>query len=143
MALDDLKFLMIGIILSITVIVSGILIFTPFHQANTAQDPTDQFGNFSKALNRADNITSSVNGISSSISGVGSTNSGPLGWLDTLIGGTYRGLKAIGQTIGFVNDMGTESASIFGIPPTIVALILLIIVVIVGFAIWAAITRTV
>ena len=141
MALEDIKGYMIGVIIFIVVITGGVMMFSEFSAVDPTIDSGGQIGQFNRTLNKASNISQSVQGIEDSIEQAG-TGRGPLGWLDAIVGSAYNGLKAIGNTMGFVKVAGEDEANIFNIPTIFVTLLGLIVTLIIGFAIWSAITKT-
>ena len=142
MGLEGIQNYMIGIILFIIVISGGVYIIGTFKDSNTSLDTVGEINSFNQSLNKAANITSSVNKLDQQIQSVNSQDVGILGWLNALVGSVYNGLAAIGGTLSFMTIVASETSAIFGIPSFIFPLILLIITVIIGFAIWSAITRT-
>lgn len=140
MGLDNIKYMIIGVIVCIAVVTGGIMTLNSFHNASPSLDTTGEIGNFSATMNKANEINATVSSISGSFSG--NETVGLKGWLDALVGKTYGGLKVIGQSTSFINTMATDSANSFGIPTAIITILLLCIPVIIGFAIWSAITKT-
>lgn len=141
MGLDDIKSYMIGVIVFVAVISSGVFMFGEFKSLDTSLDSSNELGQFNQSLNKANNITTSVEGIQDSITSVNPDNAGVIGWLNVLVGSAYNGLQAIFGSIDFMSIVADESAEIFGIPTFIISLLLLIIILIIGFGIWAAIFR--
>lgn len=142
MGLEGIQNYMIGIILFIIVITGGVYVIGTFRDSNTSLDTVGEINSFNQSLNKAANITTSVNQLDQQIQAVNSQDVGILGWLNALVGSIYNGLAAIGGTLSFMSVAASETAAIFGIPSFIFPLILLIVTVIIGFAIWSAITRT-
>jgi hypothetical protein len=141
MGLDDVKSYMIGVILFILVIASGVFILGSFYSEDSSIDMVGQVSQFNSSLNLASNMTTAAQGVSDSIEKAGNSSS-PLGWLDVLVGSTFTGLKAISGTMSFMNVAAAQSSSMFGIPSFVYPLLVLIILLIIAFAIWSAITRT-
>lgn len=140
MGLDNVKYLLIGIIVCIAVVTGGILTLNSFYNAQPSLDSVGDINQFNATMNKANEINQTVGSISSSINDVGDT--GLLGWLNALVGSTFKGLKATGQSVSFLNVMVTDTSRSFGIPSAIVTILLLIIPIILIFAIWSAITKT-
>jgi hypothetical protein len=122
-------------------ITGGVMMMGTFSTADTTLDQNGKVSQFNSTLNKASEIEASVGGIESSIEQAGSGR-GPLGWLDAIVGSAYNGLKAIGNTMGFVQVAGQDAANIFNVPTIFVTLLSLIVTLIIGFAIWSAITKT-
>ena len=141
MGLENIKSYMIGIILMIVVVTSGVLVLTSFTSVDTTIDTTNQAQLFNKSMNKANEINSSVSNIKSSLNSVTANKVGALGWLNALIGSVFDGAKTLLNTLGFMDDVTTDSSSMLNIPVTITALIILIFVIIVVFALWEAIMR--
>jgi hypothetical protein len=132
---------MIGIILMIVIVTSGVLIMGDFTIIDTTLDDTNEIGTFSRTLNKSAEITESVGNIETSIDRVTTENTGVLGWLNALVGSVFNGLKAVGGTLSFMDVAAAETGEIFGIPSEILGLIMLITIIIIGFAIYSAIMR--
>ena len=141
MGLENIKSYMIWIILMIVVVTSGVLVLTSFTSVDTTIDTTNQAQLFNKSMNKANEINSSVSNIKSSLNSVTANKVGALGWLNALIGSVFDGAKTLLNTLGFMDDVTTDSSSMLNIPVTITALIILIFVIIVVFALWEAIMR--
>ena len=140
--LENIKSYMIGIVVFIVIITSGVFIIGTFSVSDPTLDNHNDIGQFNNTLNKANEITLTVNSMDQSIKDVSEENTGGLlGWLNVLVGTAFKGLKAIGSSLGFVSTAATESASFFGVPTFIVTLCLLIITIIIVFAIWSAIMR--
>jgi hypothetical protein len=141
MGLDNIQNYMIGIILMIVIVTSGVLIMGDFTIIDTTLDDTNEIGTFSRTLNKSAEITESVGNIETSIDRVTTENTGVLGWLNALVGSVFNGLKAVGGTLSFMDVAAAETGEIFGIPSEILGLIMLITIIIIGFAIYSAIMR--
>lgn len=144
MALDEVKGYLIGVIMFIVVITGGIIAFSSFTAYDSSIDATNQIGQFNTTFNKATEMTVAVDGIKTSVTEAGSSSSGPLGWLNALVGSAYNGLKALSGATSFVDVAATDSANFFNIPfiLPLITLITLVITIIIGFGIWSAITKT-
>lgn len=141
MGLDSLKYLMIAVVFFVVVITGGVLILGDFTAYDSTIDSSNQIDDFNSTLNKANEVTASVNEIENSVDSVAS-GVGILGWLNALISSAYNGLQALISSLGFVNVAANDSAKMLGIPQVLVGLILLIIVIIIVFGIYSVITRT-
>lgn len=138
MGLENIQNYMIGIVVMIVIVTSGVLILGDFTAIDSTLDNTNQVGQFNQTLAKADEITTSVTEIENSIKSV---DKGVLGWLDALVGSVFNGLQAVGNTLSFMDSAAHETGDIFGIPSEIIGLIILITIIIIGFAIYSAIMR--
>jgi hypothetical protein len=141
MGLEGVQNYMIGVILFVVVITSGVFVIGNFYSSDVSIDSGNQIGQFNRSLSKASEVTTSVNELQSGIVNVNEEDAGVLGWLNSLVGSIFRGLKAIFGTLSFMNVAADETASLFGMPTFIFPLILLIVTVIIGFAIYSAITK--
>lgn len=141
MGLEAIKGYMIGIILMIVIVTSGVIVMTSFSSKDSSIDNTNQVGYFNSTLNKANNITNSVEELQGSVEDITAEKVGVLGWINALVGSVFGGIKTLLITLGFMNTAATESANMFSIPPSIVALLVLITVLIVLFALYEAIMR--
>lgn len=138
MGLEEIKGYMLGIIFMIVLVTGGVIWMGTFSSNDSAID-NGEINQFNNTLNKAENITSSVNAIDNSIQSV--SDKGGLGWFNVIFGSAFNGLKAIGQSLGFVKVAATDAGNMFNAPPAMITLSLLAITVIICFAIWAAIMR--
>lgn len=141
MALDNLQNYMIGVVFFVIVISGGAFMMSSFYSADPTIDTIGDISTFNASLNKANDITLAVDDIDGSIQSITAEDAGALGWLDALVGSTFSGLQALGHTLGFMNVATAEAANILGVPPFIIPLILLVVIIIIGFAIWSAIMR--
>lgn len=142
MGLDDIKYYIIGVIMFTVVIGGGSYITGSFYNFDNSIDGVGELSQFESSMYRASNLTTAVDDLDSSINNVDAADTGVLGWLNVLLGSAFNGLKVIGQSMGFMSQVSSDSAYLFGIPPFIIALITLVVTVIIVFAIYSAITRT-
>ena len=141
MGLDKLENYMIGVILFIVVVSGGAYTLTIFFNSDNTLDTTGEIDQFNASLNKAEDISESVEGIEQSIQSVTEVDAGVLGWINALVGSAFSGLKALGHTLGFMEVAAGELAGILGVPTFIVPLLFLVVIVIIGFAIWSAVMR--
>jgi hypothetical protein len=138
MGLNDIKGYMIGILLGIVVLTSGILMFGKLSATDVTLDSNNDLGKFNKTLALSQNITTAVEGLD-----VTSEKPGVLGWIDTLVHTAFNSMKAIKGSMSFVGVAATESAGVFGLTEInpIIVLITLVVVIIIGIAIYEAVMR--
>ncbi len=139
--IDEIKAYMIGVILFICIMVGGIFVMGGFLSSNPSLDSSQDIERFNNTFELSNQITTSVNGISSNIQDATTSDPGILGWINVFFNSAFRGLAAIGGTLNFMVVAAVEGSTMFGIPGFLIGLLTLIITVIIGFAIWAAITR--
>ena len=136
--LTSIQNYIIGIILGCIVLISGLTwVGAAISQYSLSGS---EFGAFNASMGQLQNVSQVNSKLSSSLSTVGS-NTGPLGWLDFLIGTAWLGLQSIGISLGFVGTAIMAFASMIGVPPIIAGLIVSIPVVMIVFGIWMAILR--
>jgi CHASE3 domain sensor protein len=141
MGLETIQNYIIGIVLFMLIIGGGVYMFGSFVTYDTSIDSNGSINNFNSKLNLASNITTTVNQMTDNVNSVSAEDTGVLGWINALIGSAYDGIKSIGQSIGFMGNAMAETGSMFGIPSFIIALVSLIILILLVFAIWMAITK--
>lgn len=141
MGLEQLQSYIMGVVLSIIIITSGLMFLSEFRANDTTIDPTNSVNNFNRTLNKADEVTTAVDGMSGSIEDASTTSTGVLGWLNALVGSIFDGLKALFSSFSFISVMATETGEALGVPTIFISLALLIITIIIVFAIWSAITK--
>lgn len=141
MGLDTIQNYIIGIVLFMIIIGGGTYMFGQFVSVDSTIDTAGDVSRFENNLYLASNVTSAVNQMDSNVQAVTAEDTGVLGWLNALIGSAYEGLRAIGSSIGFMSSAMNEAANMFGIPSFIMGLLGLIILIVLAFAIWIAITK--
>jgi hypothetical protein len=141
MGLETIQNYIIGIVLFMIIIGGGIYMFGQFLSVDSTIDSGGQVSDFESKLYLASNVTTAVDEMDASVQSVTAENVGPLGWLDALIKSAYNGMRAIGQSIGFMGNAIDEAGNIFGIPTFIMSLLGLIIIIVLAFALWMAITK--
>jgi hypothetical protein len=137
MALDDLQNYIIGVILFVLVITSGVVMLGTFNNSDNTLDTAGEINAFNNSLNKASEVTLAVGSIQESIDSVGNETNDALGWLNVLVGSAYNGVRAVGGSMSFMTVAMADAARIFGIPSFVVGLVSLIVVVIIVFAIWS------
>jgi hypothetical protein len=140
MSLDNLKSYILGVILSIVIVTGGLMFMTSFLGSNPNLDNANKIDEFNDSMNKADEVQLAVSDMSSSITSASTNNVGILGWLNALIGSAFDGIKAIFKSFSFVNVMANDLSNMLGVPPMLIALLLLIITIIIVFAIWSIAT---
>lgn len=139
MGLSDIKSYMIGLVLFVVLISGGIFTMVSLKASNPTLD-SSRITAFNTTFNKADNITTAVNGIGDSINAAGD-KPGALGWFNVLFGSAWQGLKTVFSSLGFVKGLILAVAEVFSVPPAIALLITLIPIIIIVFAIWGAIIQ--
>ena len=142
MALENIQNYIVGLLLFVVIITGGVVSMGEFSSRNVALSNAP-VTDFEASFNKSAEITDTVGEISSSIDSVSTREAGALGWLSALLGSAFNGLKAVGQSLGFVDSLGEDTVSFLGVPAIypMMALIILIVTVVIGFAIWSAIMR--
>lgn len=141
MGLESIQKIMIGVVMAIIIITSGVFLLGSFTASDPSIDTANKVGNFSATLDKSVEIKDSVGRIETSINSVSEEKAGVLGWLNALVGSVFNGLKSVGNTLSFISVASTQAASIIGIPSFILPLLTLILFIIIGFAIWSAIFK--
>ena len=142
MGLEDIKGLLIGMIIFIVIVTGGVIIIGSFTTTDPMIDANNDVGTFNNTLNKASNATAAIDDMSADIAKVSEGNVGVLGWLNALVGVVFGGLKTLLTSIGFMKTAAIEGATMFFVPPAITILIVMIITILIIFAIWSAITKT-
>lgn len=139
MGLNDIRNYIIGGIIFSIIVFGGVFMIGSFRSANPSLD-VSELETFNRSVSISSNVSSTVYDMQSQIEET--TNSpGPLGWLNTLLGTVWGGLKTLGKTLGFMSVALTETAKIFNIPTEIIGLVILIPILVIVFALIVAIVR--
>jgi hypothetical protein len=135
----------IGTIIFTLLALGMIGIFAEVQSNNSNFVDGQEYSTFNKSFNHYDELTTSVNGLQTSITGskidnsiFGVTN----GVINSLIGTVWTTLKFLFNSFSFMGDAFNGLVTLLGLPAWLPILLGLIVIVIIAFGIFAAITRT-
>jgi len=132
----------IGIIVFTFIIVGGISILgTLNHGSGGIISQDSRYNAFNTTFNKYDNVTTQVQDIRSNIVNA-DTDFGVFGVLNSLIATTWQGIKLLFSSFGFMDGVFGGLSTMFGIPAWVGGLLILMVVTMIAFAIWAAILQT-
>jgi len=132
----------IGVIIFVFMISGGIWLLASLNSGTGGVIANDaRYESFNKTFNVYDNVTTQVEGIRSNIENSDSELGG-FGALNALINSAWNGVKFLFSSFGFMNSVFGGLSSMFGLPVWIGGLMILLVVTIIAFAIWAAIFQT-
>lgn len=132
----------IGIIIFTFVVVGGISllgILDTGTNGKISQDP--RYSDFNQTFNVYDNVTNQVGNIRDNIVNA-DTDFGVFGVLNSLIATSWQGVKLLFSSFGFMDAVFGGLSTVFGLPAWVGGLLILLVIVIIAFAIWAAIFQT-
>jgi protein-S-isoprenylcysteine O-methyltransferase Ste14 len=104
-----------------------------------SNDP--RYSDFNRTFNVYDNVTTQVTSIKENIVNA-DTDFGAFGVLNSLIATSWQGVKLLFSSFGFMDSVFGGLSTMFGIPSWVGGFAILLIIVIIAFAIWAAIFQT-
>lgn len=142
MGIGDIKGLFIGIIFGVIILGSGIMFMSTFFSSDNTIDSKGDINSFNNTYAQSvAGLDSSISNLNNSIGALSNKNAGLVGVFDVLIGSVTTALTAITSSLGFVNIVLYQMAFWLHIPVFIIGLFLSIVIVIIAFAIIAAIMR--
>ena len=129
-----------GIVLTL-VMMAGVTILSTY----ATKDPTllsdaysaGRFTSFNSTFNKMAEVTTATDNIKTA-SQQDPNAGGVLGWASAILGSVWNFLSGIFTTLDFMSTLITGLTAYFGIPAWATALIGMLIVVGIGFAIWSA-----
>lgn len=129
----------LGIIFFMGIILAGFGMMGEFRQSDATFMSDNKTSAFNSTFNRYDELTASVTTIQGSVS-TGGTSWGVFGVLNALIGSAWNALLLLFNSFGFMTAV-FGGLTLFGIPGWVGALLGLVVIVIIAFAIMSAIFR--
>jgi len=132
----------IGVIIFTFMITGGIWLLSSLNSSTGGVLSADaRYDSFNKTFNVYENVTTQVQGIRSNIENSDSELGG-FGALNALINSAWNGVQFLFSSFGFMDSVFIGISSVFGLPSWIGGLLILLVVTIIAFAIWAAIFQT-
>lgn len=128
----------LGIILFTFIIVGGVSLIAMMQTQNANFATGKDFEDFNQSFNQLDAVTHNVQDLNRSVSNL-DTNPGDFGTLNALIQSGWNTLSLLTSSLSFMNTAFTGMTKVFGVPWWIPTLISAMIIVIIIFAIFAAI----
>lgn len=128
----------VGIILFVLVIVSGISMVTIYAAQKSSMATSDYTADFNSTFNKYQDINETLYSMSDSIQNA-ETDAGLFGVLNALINSAYQYLRLMFQSLGFMNDAFRGLTAFFGVSPFISGTLILLVITVIGFAIYSAI----
>ena len=134
----------IGIIIFTLFVVGGVSMLSILDLGSSGVISNDpRYADFNDTFNVYENVTTQVGGIKSNIIEANNLKDfGFFGVLNSLIASSWQGVKLLFSSFGFMDAVFGGLSTIFGLPAWVGGLMILLVVVIIGFAIWAAIFQT-
>ena len=134
------KHYIIGIIMFVFIIMSGISLLSALNDTDPTYIDNTKFTEFNDTFNKYNEITTKVDDLKSGIEDAEpGQDYGTLGVLSALISSGWNTLQLLFQSFGFMSDVFNGLSDVFGIPAWVPVLIISIITVILVFAIYGAI----
>lgn len=134
------KHYIIGIIMFVFIIMSGISLLSALNDTDPTYIDNTKFTEFNDTFNKYNEITTKVDGLKSGIEDAEpGQDYGTLGVLSALISSGWNTLQLLFQSFGFMNDVFNGLSDVFGIPYWVPVLIISIVTTILVFAIYGAI----
>jgi len=142
MGLSNVQNIMVGLILFLIVIGSGVYMvgsFVSIHDSSL--DPNGVIQRFNTTLYQANAMTNTVNSMQSNLVNTTADKTGILGWLNSLISTVFAGVTTLFTSLGFIAVALPIISQMLGIPTFIGGLLFMILIIIIVYAIWQAVMR--
>lgn len=127
-----------GIIIFTLMIVSGVYIVAEFNRGNPGQIDSTDLVRFNRTFNKLSDVEDSVGSLQDNIENA-PQDWGIFGVLNSLIKGAWNTMSLLFSSFGFMTDVFNGLATYFGVPAFVPALIGLLVVSMLAFAIYSAI----
>lgn len=127
----------IGIIIFTLFIVGGVSVLGIFQQSDPTFAAGEKYSKFNESFNKLNDVTEEVTDIQDSIENTQS-DYGAFGVLNSLISSAWQSLRLLASSFSFM-DSAFSGMTMFGMPGWIPALIILVVIVMISFAVFAAI----
>ena len=127
-----------GIIIFVFMIVGGISMVSMVTSDMPSFNNNDELTEFNNTFNKMNDVTTRVEQLEDNIADA-DVDFGVFGVLNALISSGWQTLRLLFSSFGFFEDVLTGLTTFFGVPAWIPALIILMITVGIGFAIYSAI----
>lgn len=146
MALTTVQNMIIGMIVFVVVLTGGVAYLGTFYHYDSTIDTINGISNFNSTLNKAATVTADVNAIQTNIVSTNATGlAQAVNYFNIVFNGAFNGLKTMFDTTSMITSLPHDIGVAIGMSDTTVTvmlgLLVLIVIVIVGFAIWASVMR--
>jgi hypothetical protein len=133
------KTYVLGIIAFTLVILGGMAMLGDLNSGSGGVISSDsRYSEFNNTFNRYDDLDTQVNTIKGNIEDE-EGGGGVFGFLDNLVNSAWSSIKLMFSSFNFMNDAFNGLSSMFGVPSWVGGLIILAVIVIIGFSIYAAV----
>jgi len=127
-----------AIIIFTLLIVGSVSIIGAFHNSDPDVIDTDKYQQFNRSFNKINDVSDSVTGLEDNIIDA-APDQGAFGVLNSLINTGWQTLVLLFNSFGFMDGVFEAMSEMFGVPPWIISLVLLLITVMLVFTIFSAI----
>jgi len=129
----------IAIFIFVLVIVGGVALISGLKETDSSFVDEERFSDFNKTFNKYEEILDISNKTQQNIENMENADFGIFGVLNSLINQAWQFLRLLISSLGFMGSSITGLTALFGVPAWIPAIIIGIIVVALGFAIYSII----
>ena len=129
----------IAIMLFTMIIIGGVAIIAEFRAVDDEFVDEERYADFNKTFNKYEDIMDISNNTQRNIQNMENTDFGIFGVLNGLINQAWQFLRLLISSLGFMTSAFNGMTTLFGIPSWIPSIIIGIIVILIGFAIFSAI----
>lgn len=127
----------IGILIFTLFIVGGVSILGVMKSENPAFATSEKYSQFNESFNKLDDVTTEVNDLQDGIE-TAPSDFGVFGVLNSLISSSWQTLRLLATSFSFMNG-AFIGMTMFGMPAWIPTIIILMVIVMISFAVFAAI----
>lgn len=137
--MDDIKNYIVGVIMFAFVIVGGVTMLGGFFQDDATFGDAQKYQEFNKTFNVLSDVNSNVRSIQTNVEGsAASSGFNIFGVIGSLINSAWSSLKLIISSFSFMTSAFNGLTTFFGVPAFIPAIIGLVVVTVLGFALYKA-----
>lgn len=129
----------VGIMIFVLLIVGGVALIGEFKAVDTTFIDTEKYANFNTTFNKYENIVEISNKTQTNIENMENTDFGIFGVLNGLINQAWQFLRLLISSLSFMSSAFTGLTVLFGVPAWIPTIIIGIITILLGFAIYSII----
>jgi len=137
--MDTIKNYIVGVLMFTFIIVGGVTILGGIFENDPTFGDAGKYQEFNNTFNVLSDVSTNVNNIQSNVEGSGASSGFNIfGVVGSLINSAWSSLKLIISSFSFMTTAYNGLSTFFGVPAFIPSLIILIVITVLGFALYKA-----
>jgi len=129
----------IAIMIFTMFIIGGVALIAEFKAVDNAFVDDERYSDFNQTFNKYDEVIEISEDTQTNIENMEDADFGIFGVLNSLINQAWQFLRLLMSSLGFMNDAFNGISAMFGVPSWVPAIIIAIVTILIGFAIFGAI----